>query len=39
MPLKQHPVQQGTVSSGLLLLLLRLGEAHIEEMATGLRSA
>jgi hypothetical protein len=39
MPLNQHPVQQGTVSSGLLILLLGLGEAHMEEMATGVRSA
>jgi hypothetical protein len=39
MSLNQHPVQQGTVSSGLLLLLQGLGEAHMEETATGLRSA
>jgi hypothetical protein len=39
MPLNQHPVQEGTVSTGLLLLLLGLGEAHMEEMATRVRSA
>jgi hypothetical protein len=39
MPLDQHPVQQGTVSSGLMLLLLGLGEVHMEETETGLRSA